>query len=117
MHATEIYVCVNSSTDFAGFPKPELVQLLDFVGVNVLVHWRQIGLGLGVKPPDLDAIQQKNRGAVNPDLECITEMFTKWHDGVTSEYSWKNLAEVLCSPRVNQKHLLAGTHAKLSGKH
>ena len=110
-------MCVNSSTDFAGFPKPELVQLLDYVGVEVLVHWKQIGLGLGLKSPELDAINDKNRGAVDPGLNCITEVFTRWHDGMTSEYSWKNLAEVLCSPRVKQKHLLAGTHAKLSGKH
>lgn len=109
-------MCVNSSTDFAGFPKPKLVDLLNLVGVDVQVHWRQIGLGLGLKPPELDAIQQKHRGAVNSELDCITEVFSKWHDGKTSEYSWKKLAEVLCSPLVNQKHLLAGTHAKLSPK-
>ena len=100
-------------TDFTGFPKPELIDLLEVVGVDVQVQWRQIGLGLGVKTPELDAIQQTHRGAVDPELDCITQVFTRWHDGVTSEYSWRKLAEVLCSPLVKKEVLLKDMHSKL----
>lgn len=73
-----------------------------------MVNWREIGLGLGVRPADLDVI------AEDSPQQRISQVFTKWHDGGTSEYSWKKLTEVLCSPSVDKKGLLIDIHAKLS---
>ena len=49
--------------------------------------------------------------------DCIRRVFTKWHDGETCEYSWKKLAEVLCSATVNKQGLLPDIHAKLMAKY
>lgn len=86
------------------------------MGVDVQTEWRSIGLGLELKQPELNAIQMANRGSLHPDLDCITQVFTRWHDGATSEYSWKKLAEVLCSRVVGREGLLEDMHAKLSNK-
>lgn len=97
------------STDFAVFPKPKLVDLMNIVGCFVLVNWREIGLGLGLRQSDLDVIASDSSLRVR-----IYAVFTRWHDGGTSEYSWKKLTEVLCSPLVDKQGLLADIYAKLS---
>ena len=90
--------------------------MLELVGVKLQIQWRQIGLGLGLKQPELDVIQQTNRNSINAELDCITRVFDRWHDGVTSEYSWKKLAEVMCSPLLMKQGMLADMHSKLSKK-
>ena len=106
------YFCILAAFD--GFPEPELMDLMSVVGINIRSKWRAIGLGLGLGEPELNAIQENNKGGIDPTRDSMTHMFTRWHDGMTSEYSRKKLAEVLCSPLVNSGGLLKEMHSKLT---
>ena len=105
-----VVVCVA----FAGFPEPELIHLLEVVGVDLQARWRIVGLTLGLNQSTLDAIQQTYRGSVDSELECMTRVFSTWHDGATSEYSWKKLAEAMCSPLLNKQGLLQEMHERVT---
>ena len=59
---------------------------MEFVGVDVQVDWKVLGLELG---PALNTIEANNNGKTK---NCMRKVFTQWHDGDTSEYSWKTLA-------------------------
>ena len=87
---------------------------MSIVGAEVRAKWRAIGLGLGVKEHDLDAIQENNKGGIDPAMSSMMQVFQKWRDGMTSEYSWKKLAEVLCSPLVDGRRILEEMHTKLT---
>ena len=45
--------------------------------------------------------------------ECFYQVFTKWHNGMTSDYSWKKVAEALESDTIGQKRLLKNLYMKL----
>ena len=85
---------------------------MNIVGVDVQVCWRDIGLGLGIAEPELNAIEVD----FDSSQLRIRRVFTGWENGATSEFSWKTLAEVLCSPLVKKQGLLADIHAKLRKK-
>ena len=91
------------ATDFEGLPQPNLKTLMEFVGVDVQANWEDVGLGLGLDDAALSAIESNSNGKTKT---CMRKVFTQWHDGNTSEYSWKTLAEVLCSKIVNKPRLL-----------
>ena len=90
---------------------------MEVVGAQVMNEWRAIGCGLGVEKNQLDAIYQSFRGTTTAALDCMMEVFSKWHDGGASEYSWKKLAEVLCSDPVGKQGLLPDIHTKLKEKY
>ena len=79
--------------------------------------WREIGLGLGLDNYKLNSIQESHKGGVNPVQCCMTEVFDTWCTGRTCEYSWKKLAEVLCSQSVNMSGILPDIRAKLIDKY
>ena len=99
-------------TDFAGLPKPKLVDLMNIVGVRVKVKWREIGLGLGFEGWELDGIKAAKAGEINQPQSCMTEVFTKWKDAMKCDYSWKKLAELLESPAVDEKGLVREMYKK-----
>ena len=84
--------------------------------MRVQTKWRDIGLGLGLKKPQLDTIQETHRGSVNAVQDCMTDVFSRWDDGQTSEHSWKKLAEVLSSQLVGLPGLLPELHAILTAE-
>ena len=89
-------------TEFEGLPPPSLKLLMSIVGVDVQAYWDKVGLELGLQPSALESIEKCH----GQDLyKCMTKVFTVWHDSQTSEYSWKKLAEVLCSRTVNKPYL------------
>ena len=47
---------------------------------------------------------------------CFTQVFGKWHDGLTSAYTWVKVAEALESRRIDEKELLKDIYKKLSKK-
>ena len=64
-------------------------------------NWYNLGLGLGITPDTLDAIELANQR--NPDC-CFRAMLTKWlreHQQPT----WSALSEALTSPSVGLTHL------------
>ena len=62
----------------------------------------------------LEAIQANN--ACKPDWQkkCFTDVFVKWHDGLTSDYTWEKVAEALETKDVDSKWLLEVLYKKLS---
>ena len=95
-----VSVCV---TAFAGLPPPTLALLMEAVGVDVQAEWENVGLGLGLEQSTLDTIRSDcGRDA----SRCMRNVFTQWKNSVSSEYSWRNLAVVLCSRTLNKAGLL-----------
>ena len=89
---------------------------MEIVGVQVTTNWSAVGCALGLKANQLEEIYQSFRGETAMQ-DCIRRVFTKWYNGETCEYSWKKLAEVLCSATVNKQGLLPDIHAKLMAKY
>ena len=107
--------CTTSfvSTDFVGFPEPELVDLINRVGVRVKVKWKSIGVGLGFENWELNGTHAAKCSGLDHPQECMTEVFSQWLSGLKSEYSWKKLAEVLVSPAVDEIALLCHMYKEL----
>ena len=103
--------------DFKDFPEPELLDLMEVVGVDCKAIWRDIGEGLGIDKNALDAIQVNASRELDLPQACMRMVFTRWHDGMTSEYSWRKLAKVLCSRMVNRKGHLETMHTQLKEKY
>ena len=86
---------------------------MEYVGVDLKAHWKAIALGLGLKS-EIAGIQQNHQGAVDASQDCMMDVFTLWEDTMASEYSWKHLAEVLCSKRVKKSGHLTYLYGELS---
>ena len=111
----KIFSCPTCcGSDFADFPSPELIDLLELVGMDLRAQWKDVGTKLGIPQPDLEAYDEDYRGN---SLRCITKVFNTWHDGITSEYSWRQLAKTMCSPIVNKGGLLPALHDELKKKY
>ena len=91
------------TTEFEGLSPPTLRLLMSVVGVDVQADWYNVGLELGLEPSTLESI---NRSYSHDLSMCMTRVFTAWHVSQSSEYSWKKLANVLCSKTVNKPYLL-----------
>ena len=91
------------ATAFEGLSPPTLRLLMNVVGVDVEADWDKVGLELGLESSTLDSI---NRSYSQDLSRCMRRVFIVWHESQSSEYSWKKLAEVLCSRTVNKLHLL-----------
>ena len=100
-------------TDFTGLPEPELVDLMNIVGVKVAFLWNAIGLRLGFKDWELKGIQAAKSHEIDSPKACMMEVFSQWKSGLKSEYSWKHLAEVLVTDAVNMKGLLNDMYKEL----
>ena len=62
---------------------------------------------------DLEAIQVNELAWLK---QCFTQVFQKWHDGVTSPYTWEKVAEALESEAVGKKGLLKDLYDELEKK-
>ena len=65
---------------------PEL-DLMEVVGVACKAIWRDIGGGLGIDKNALDAIQVNASREIDLPQACMRRVFTRWHDGMTSDLS------------------------------
>ena len=85
-------------------------------GVELRAKWKLVGQALGFEVYDLDAINMNNHGDVQ---KCMTQVFQTWGDreGHTSNYSWKKLAEAICSPVVGRESLLQLMYDRLKAKY
>ena len=104
-------------TDFIGFPEPEISDLMNYVGAAIPHMWMEVGEGLQVKEGALQGIQAEHAAMPNGQQHCFRAVLSKWHNGLTSEYSWQHLVEVLQSPSVNQHRLVQDLYGDLSKKY
>ena len=102
-----------TSLDFSSFPAPELNDLMRRVSDPLKCKWQDIAGGLGVG--NLNNIHSAHGKAVDPDGDCMRDVFGKWKSQRTSEYSWKKIAEVLSLLKEND--LLVKLHEFLSKKY
>ena len=87
--------------------------MCEYVGAEIPSKWEQFGRFVGVKQGDLHAIQVDESQWLR---NCFTQVFTKWHNGMTSPYTWVKVAEALESRDVDEKHLVKELYKKLSKK-
>ena len=69
-----------------------------------------------MKEGTLQAIQANHAGQPDWQNKCFTDVFSKWHDGMTSVYTWERVAEVLQSEAVGSKGQLDILYEKLEAK-
>ena len=110
LHRDSLITNVYCGIDFARFPEPELKKLLE-IGTKVQAQWEGLGIGLGLDKSKLDAIEKDSK---SDTFKCMTEVFEMWSRQEDNEYSWKKLAEVLCSEIEKQQRLLPFMYKELS---
>ena len=76
-----------------------------------------MGISLCLPQEVLNAIAMAHKGDPDPALKCTTDVFERWRDQETSEYSWQYLAEVLSSKTVNKQVLVKEMHSRLCEIH
>ena len=91
--------------------------MMNFVVVEIPTMWGMVGVGLEVGDGDLASIQARYAAMPDGQQACFREVISKWRNGATSEYSWKNLVEVLLSPIVNQPQLVRSLYGELKKKY
>ena len=94
-------------------PYIRILDLMNYVVAQIPDKWQLIGLGLGVREGDLNGIQAQYSRDPNWPQCCFGAVLSKWHNGATSEYSWKHLVEVLLSPSVNQCRVVESIYDNL----
>ena len=88
------------NADFCEFNEPDIVSLMNLVGMSVRTKWQPIGYGLGIKGSDLKAFQMNDGSKPDAAQRCMQSVFEKWEESCTSEYTWQKLADVLLSEAV-----------------
>ena len=89
---------------------------MNYVGADCHASWRAIGQQLKVKDAFLDAIQLETAGSPDASITCMSKVFHEWYSGLTCEYSWKKLAEVLLSHAVEKPLLVEKVYSELTKK-
>ena len=93
--------------------KPELSDLMNEVAAIIPGKWRDVGLQLGVDKGVLDGIAHSS--PENNNL-CYTDVFTRWMNLTTHQYTWLKVVQVLESPAVGEKRLADKIKNKLTGQ-
>ena len=77
---------------------------MEEVASEIPAKWKRVGVSLGIKKNDLDAIEQHHRG---DPLECFSDVFTYWQQQSTpqSPANWATLVTVLRSNYVGERRL------------
>ena len=83
--------------------------MCEYVGAKIPHNWKEFGRFVGVDEGNLAAIE-----VGRPDMKNrFAEVFDMWYNGMTSDYSWKKVAEALESDAIGQKRLLENLYTKL----
>ena len=103
------------------FPTLALEDLYDIKSelITIVASWKEIGIGLGLHPGKLDAIDTTTK------LVCLSEMLITWlkkdYDVVRfGEPTWRRIVETVADPAAGGDPALAITIAKkhlLTGKY
>ena len=71
--------------------------------------WLDIGIELGLKVADLDAIKENNHGNVE---KCFSKMLIQWLRRTNPPPTWSAMVEALKQPAVGFKHLADQVESK-----
>ena len=84
--------------------------MCEYVGTEISHKWKEFGIAVGVRQGDLNAI---NAGRPR-ETNGFIQVFDKWHNGMTSPYTWEKVAEALESRDVDAKWLLKKLYMNLA---
>ena len=84
--------------------------MCEYVGTEIPDMWEKFGIFVKVKRGDLRAIKAGRPKEKNGFIQ----VFDKWHNGMTSPYTWEKVAEALESSDVDEKWLLTKLYMKLA---
>ena len=82
--------------------------MCEHVATEIPDKWEEFGISVGVKRGDLRAI----RAGRPRETNGFIQVFDKWHNGMTSPYTWVKVAEALES--LHEKWLLEKLYMKLA---
>ena len=83
---------------------------MNHIAVNIPTKWRDIGLQLGLRVADLDAIEARH---CNDYKRCFSAVFDQWEQQLTSPYMWSTILEALTSPLLGEHRLEQQTRCML----
>ena len=84
--------------------------MCEYVATEIPDKWEEFGIAVGVRRGDLRAIKAGRPRETNGFIQ----VFDKWHNGMTSPYTWEKVAEALESSGINDKQLLTKLYMKLA---
>ena len=84
--------------------------MCEYVGTEISYKWEEFGIAVGVRRGDLKAIKAGRPKEKNGFIQ----VFDRWHNGMTSAYTWEKVAEALESRDVDAKWLLEKLYMKLA---
>ena len=80
---------------------PSLPDLSNFVAARIPNKWKDLGIQLGLRVSELDAIyDRRNRVPTH----CYMDVFDSWERG-TVPYTWATLLEKLSTQSMNERSL------------
>ena len=81
---------------------PKARDLLTQVASKARDKWERVGLALGIKQDQLNAISEKRKDVIL----CYSEVFTAWEKTVDpADFTWATVVEALESPIVEENNL------------
>ena len=90
-------IIVNIETVFLTvLTRPDLKDLVEFVTPDYAVHWKTIGLLIGIPVGEIQAIEY---GQSTMPQVCCNEMFIKWLE-LDTHASWGKIFTAIDSPAV-----------------
>ena len=78
--------------------RPELKDLLEHISPHYAVHWKEIGILIGIPVEEIQAIEL---GHPTMPKVCCNEMFTKWLE-CDAHASWEKVFSAIDSPAVRK---------------
>ena len=84
--------------------------MCEYVGTEIPDKWEEFGTFVKVRRGDLRAIKAGRPKEKNG----FVQVFDKWHNGMTSAYTWEKVAEALASSDVDEKWLQTKLYMKLA---
>ena len=82
--------------------------MCEYVATEIPDKWEEFGIAVGVRRGDLRAIKAGRPEEKNGFIQ----VFDKWHNGLTSPYTWEKVAEVLVS--VGEQRLVKELYTQLA---
>ena len=77
-------------------------DFLNQVASKALNKWEEIGIQLGIKPHQLDAIKIVKLG---DPMKCYMEVFSLWENKAEHPFTWATIIDALKAPMVGKVRL------------
>ena len=90
----------------------EKQEFCETVAVEIPTKWRLVGIGLGIRTEQLDAIEQSCR---SDQIDCFSNVYDAWmNDTSVVPFTWEGVVQVLDRNFIKERSLavcLADSHS------